>query len=109
MMKNIMSKENIKQIRVFEGVYRKTLLFNNNLMLCHFKLEQNAEVPIHSHKEDQIGYVIEGKLKILTEKGEFIAKTGDGYIFNSNEKHGAIILEDSEVIDIFHPAREDYK
>jgi quercetin dioxygenase-like cupin family protein len=109
MMKNILSKDNVKQINVFEGVYRKTLVYNKNLMLCHFTLEKNAEIPIHSHIEYQIGYVINGKLKFITENGEFIAKKGDSYIFDSNEKHGAIILEDSEVIDVFHPSREDYK
>ena len=108
-MKNIMSKDNAKKIKAFEGVYRKTQSYNKNLMLCHFTLEKNAEIPIHSHKEHQIGYVINGKLKFLTENGEYIAKKGDSYIFDSNEKHGAIILEDSEVIDVFHPAREDYK
>ena len=78
-------------------------------MLCHFTLEKNANIPIHTHKEHQIGYVIKGKLKFLTEKGEFIAKEGDSYVFDSNEKHGAEVLEDSEVIDVFNPAREDYK
>ncbi|GAI63798.1 unnamed protein product, partial [marine sediment metagenome] len=33
----------------------------------------------------------------------------DSYVFDSNEKHGAIILEDTDVIDVFSPAREDYK
>ncbi|MHA2325796.1 MAG: cupin domain-containing protein, partial [Promethearchaeota archaeon] len=87
----------------------KTLIFNDNLMLCHFTLEKNAEVPIHSHKEHQIGYVIKGKLKFFTENHEFEAKEGESYLFGSNEKHGAKILEDSIVIDIFSPAREDYK
>jgi quercetin dioxygenase-like cupin family protein len=109
MTKNIMSKDSAKKIKIFEGVYRKTLIYNKNLMLCHFILEKNAEIPIHSHKEHQIGYVINGKLKFLTENGEYVAKKGDSYIFDSDEKHGAIILEDSEVIDVFHPAREDYK
>jgi quercetin dioxygenase-like cupin family protein len=109
MMKNIVSKDNAKKITVFEGVHRKTLIYDKNLMICHFTLEKNAEIPIHSHKEHQIGYVINGKLKFLTETGEYVAKEGDSYVFDSDEKHGAVVLEDSEVIDVFHPAREDYK
>ena len=109
MEKNNMSRDNVKTIKVFEGVYRKTLLYSKNLMLCHFTLEKNANIPIHTHKEHQIGYIIKGKLKFLTEEKEFITKKGDSYVFDSNEKHGAIVLEDSEVIDVFNPAREDYK
>jgi len=78
-------------------------------MLCHFFLEKNSEVPLHNHKNHQVGYVIKGKLKFFTEDTEFIAEEGDSYIFESNEKHGAIIIEDSEVIDVFNPARDDYK
>ena len=109
MIRNITSRNNVQTIKVFEGVYRKTLLYNKQLMLCYFTLEKNANIPLHTHKEHQIGYVIKGKLRFITEEREFIAKEGDSYIFDSNEKHGAIVLEDSEVIDVFNPAREDYK
>ncbi|MFX0057833.1 MAG: cupin domain-containing protein [Candidatus Hodarchaeota archaeon] len=109
MNKYLVSKNSVESIKALEGIYRKTLVYNSNIMLCHFFLKKNAEVPLHNHKEHQVGYVIKGKLKFFTEKREFIAKEGDSYIFNSNLKHGAIILEDSEIIDVFSPAREDYK
>ena len=73
-------------------------------MLCHFSLEKDAKIPIHNHKEHQIGYVIEGKIKFLIENGDFIAQAGDSYVFDSNEKHGALIIEKAEVIEVFHPS-----
>ncbi|MFX1308569.1 MAG: cupin domain-containing protein [Promethearchaeota archaeon] len=109
MIKNSINKEKIQPIKALEGVFRRTLIYNDALMLCHFTLEKNAEIPIHSHNEHQIGYIIKGKIKFLTENNEFIAKEGDSYVFDSKEKHGALILEDSEVIDVFNPSREDYK
>lgn len=109
MTKKKENKNNVQPVETLEGIFRRTLLYNDSLMLCHFILEKNAEVPIHSHSEHQIGYVIKGKLKFITEEGEFIAKEGDSYVFDSNEKHGAIILERAEVIDVFNPSREDYR
>ena len=106
---NKISKKDVEEIEALDGIYRKTLSYNENLMLCHFYLEKGSEVPLHSHLQHQVGYVIRGKLKFFTEQKEFIAQEGDSYIFNSNEKHGAHILEDSEVIDVFNPARNDYK
>lgn len=109
MRNKLVSKNNIEPIKVLDGVLRRTLSYSNNLMLCHFFLKKGSEIPIHSHKQHQIGYIIRGKLNFFTENDNFIAKKGDSYLFNSNEKHGAIILEDSEVIDVFNPSRDDYK
>ncbi|MFX1378514.1 MAG: cupin domain-containing protein [Promethearchaeota archaeon] len=103
------NKDNIKPIKALEGVFRKTLTYNNSVMLCHFLLEKDAKIPKHRHQEYQIGYVIYGKIKFLTDNGDFIAKTGDSYVFDSNEKHGAFIIEKAEIIEVFHPSREDYK
>ncbi|MFW9987153.1 MAG: cupin domain-containing protein [Candidatus Odinarchaeota archaeon] len=109
MTKNIKNKEDIQPIEVMKGVIRRTLLYNDSLMLCYFKLEKNAVIPMHKHKEHQIGYIIKGRIKFITENDEFIAKMGDSYIFDSYEKHGAEILDDAEVIDVFNPPRDDYK
>ncbi len=109
MRKNTVSKNSVDSIEILHGIYRKTLTYNKNVMLCYFNLIKGSQIPLHSHKEHQIGYVLNGKLKFITENGEFIAKEGDSYVFDSNEKHGAIILEDTDVIDVFSPAREDYK
>ncbi|MFX1315186.1 MAG: cupin domain-containing protein [Promethearchaeota archaeon] len=109
MKKNAVNKNDIHPVKALEGIYRKTLIYNNDLMLCLFTLEKGAEVPIHNHKEHQIGYVIKGKIKFITKDSEFIAREGDSYVFTSNEKHGAIILEEAEVIDVFNPSRDDYK
>ncbi|MBA7659980.1 hypothetical protein ES703_67979 [subsurface metagenome] len=109
MRKKLVSKNSVDSVEILHGIYRKTLAYNKNMMLCHFNLIKGSQIPLHSHKEHQIGYVLKGKLKFITENGEFIAKEGDSYVFDSNEKHGAIILEDTDVIDVFSPAREDYK
>ncbi|MHA1472957.1 MAG: cupin domain-containing protein [Promethearchaeota archaeon] len=109
MPKKTVNKSSVNPIEMLPGIYRKTLAYNKNVMLCHFSLDKNSRVPLHSHKEHQIGYVITGKLQFETEEGKFSVEAGDSYIFESNEKHGATILEDSEVIDIFSPARDDYK
>lgn len=109
MKRYTVNKYEVQPTKALEGVYRRTLIYNDNMMLCLFILKKGAEIPLHNHKETQIGYIISGKLKFFTEDNEFIAKEGDSYVFNPNEKHGASILEDTEVIDVFNPSRDDYK
>ncbi|MHA1689830.1 MAG: cupin domain-containing protein [Promethearchaeota archaeon] len=109
MIKGPINKNDVDKVKMLEGVYRKTLAYNDTVMSCFFILEKDAEIPLHDHKAHQIGYVLKGKIKFITEKGEFVAKEGDSYVFDSFEKHGAKMLEYSEVIEIFSPTREDYK
>ncbi len=91
------------------GVFRRTLTWNNELMLCHFDMKKGAKIPLHDHRASQNGYVISGKLSFITEKDSFIAGPGDAYIFGPNEKHGAEVLEDTIVVEAFSPSRPEYE
>ncbi|TFF96300.1 MAG: cupin domain-containing protein [Promethearchaeota archaeon] len=110
MIKGPINKKSVEAIKALEGIYRKTLAYNDKVMLCHFTLEKEAVIPLHDHEAHQIGYIISGKIKFKTEtRGDFIAREGDSYVFDAWEKHGAEILETAEVIEIFSPTRDDYK
>lgn len=106
--KNPVSLGAVEKIEQIDGIFRKTLAYNNEAMLCYFEMKKGAEIPLHSHPNIQIGFVIRGKIKFITERSEFIAVENESYIFDSNEKHGAKILEDSLVIEVFAPARPEY-
>ena len=106
---NPINKNSIESIEVLNGIFRKTLVYNDTVMLCLFTLNKDAEIPLHNHEAHQIGYILKGEVKFFTENDEFIAKGGDSYVFGSHEKHGAKILEDAEIIEVFSPSRDDYK
>jgi len=98
-----------KKVEVFPGIIRTTMSYNEASMLCHFSLKKGADVPFHQHEAVQNGFAIKGKLRFLQEGGKsLVVEEGDGYIFESNEKHGAEVLEDSEIIECFTPMRADY-
>ncbi|TFG07394.1 MAG: cupin domain-containing protein [Promethearchaeota archaeon] len=109
MIKGPVNKDEIQGLKALAGIFRKTLAYNEDLMLCFFMLEKDAEIPLHDHESHQIGFVIKGKIKFITDEREFIANAGDSYVFDSWEKHGAKILEYSEVVEVFNPSRDDYK
>jgi unsaturated pyranuronate lyase len=92
-----------------EGISRKTLAYNAEAMLCHFDMKEGSKIPLHDHQHAQIGYIIEGKIKFLTETGNFIVNTGNSYVFEGLEKHGAEIIQASKVIEVFVPCRDEYK
>ena len=107
--KGPLNARDVQSINPLSGIFRKTLCYNDDVMLCLFTLEKDAEIPLHDHEAHQIGYVIKGKIKFFTETREFIANEGDSYVFDSFEKHGAKIIDKAEVIEVFNPTRIEYK
>jgi quercetin dioxygenase-like cupin family protein len=92
-----------------EGIHRTTIAFNEQVMLCHFRMKAGASIPLHSHPAAQNGYVVSGRIRFLTEDGGFVAEEGSGYVFDPHERHGAEVLGDAEVIECFAPKRPEYE
>ncbi len=109
-----MKKLHIEDAEAVESppqVFRKTLAYNDEVMLCSFSLKKGAKIPLHEHRASQIGYIISGQVEFIAEDEAdyFIAKTGDAYVFDPHQKHGLVALEDTFYIEAFSPARKEYK
>lgn len=102
-------RDALKAVENPKGIFRTTMAYNRETMLCHFSMKKGAEIPLHHHPAVQNGYVTSGKVRFQTAAGgSFIAEAGSGYAFGSEEPHGALVLEDAEVIECFSPMRPEY-
>ena len=91
------------------GIHRTTLAYSDDVMLCHFRMLKGAKIPLHSHPQVQTGYVVSGRVSFKRADGSsFEAGPGTSYVFDSREEHGAEVLEDAEVIEVFAPVRPEY-
>lgn len=91
------------------GIFRTTLAWDAQTMLCHFRMQKGARIPLHHHPAAQNGYIASGKVRFERGSGEsFEAVAGTGYCFGPEESHGAEVLEDSVVIECFAPMRPEY-
>jgi quercetin dioxygenase-like cupin family protein len=62
----------------------------------------------HSHPHQQLVYIIRGLIRFEHPGGDIVAGPGDSFLVPGDVPHQASALEDSEVLDVFTPAREDY-
>jgi len=99
----------IDQIEMLPGVHRRTMATTDEAMLCQFSIESGSIVPIHSHKNDQVGYVVSGKIEMTIGKDVRKLSPGDTYAIPGGIEHSAKAIVDSVVIDVFSPPREDYR
>jgi quercetin dioxygenase-like cupin family protein len=87
-----------------------TFTHGENVTLAHWAFEKDAILAPHSHRHEQITYVVSGKIRFEDRDGEVnVVEAGGFAVFAPNEPHGGTALEDSIALDAFSPAREDFK
>lgn len=91
-----------------EGVKRKIMAHNGQLMLVKVAFEKGAVGTLHHHYHTQLSYVASGAFELTIGNKQKVLKSGDVYFVPPNEVHGAVCLEAGMLIDIFHPEREDF-
>ena len=99
----------IPPVEIRPGIFRSTLVYNADNMLCHFHEEVGARVDLHAHIAIQCGYVLRGRVRFFDAAGiERILGAGDAYLFDSNEAHGSVALEETDLVECFTPSRPEY-
>lgn len=91
-----------------EGVTRKILTYDADLMLVEVKFEKNAIGALHAHKHQQISYVAKGSFEFTLGEVCKIVKQGDSIYIPSDVVHGVRALEEAIIVDVFTPMREDF-
>jgi quercetin dioxygenase-like cupin family protein len=89
----------------------RRLVTGERVMVAQVELQRGCIVPQHAHVHEQISYVLDGRLE-LTVGGEtaetYELAAGDILVIPSNIPHSARALEDTRVVDVFSPPREDW-
>lgn len=91
-----------------EGIEMKTLVHGEKTLMVEFRTKKGSIVPIHSHPHEQTGYLVSGKVKFSVGSEEIICNPGDSWCISGDKEHRAESLEDSLLIEVFSPVREDY-
>ncbi len=98
----------IKEVTLLQGVTAK-FFAGEKMMFSFVSIEAGTTLPRHSHPHEQMGYVLEGTLRLKGESGEAELKAGDMYFMAGGETHEAIGgQEGALVLDVFSPPREEY-
>ncbi len=96
--------------KVTDQISRR-LVTGEKMMLAHVYLDKGAIVPKHQHHNEQLTYILEGRLRFwIGEQGDETLDVGPGEVLHipSNVWHRAEALEDTLDIDVFSPPREDW-
>lgn len=91
------------------GLARQVLASGDQMMLVRHVLQAGWGGTRHSHPHEQLVYVIQGRLIFIRGTEKFEVQAGDSFVVPGGIEHEATALEDSEVLDVFAPPRDDYE
>jgi len=90
------------------GLRRQIMSFSPSMMLVRHRMAKGWVGTRHAHPHEQMVYVVSGHITFEHPGGRFDARAGDSFLVPGNVEHQASAHEDSEVLDIFTPRRDDY-
>jgi quercetin dioxygenase-like cupin family protein len=91
-----------------QGMSRQVLAFNPKLMVVRNYFVKGWAGARHAHPHEQLVYVVKGHILFQAEGQSWELRAGDSLVVEGNVEHQASAFEESEVLDLFTPFREDY-
>jgi unsaturated pyranuronate lyase len=85
------------------------VFFSKSIMLSVADIAPHTEPSIHSHPEEQWGYLLEGECVRIQDGEEVAMKKGDFWRTPANTPHGVRTgASGAKILDVFNPPRNAY-
>jgi len=93
---------------VTTGLHRR-FITASRMTIARLEMKKGCSVPSHSHDNEQVTLVLSGALKFDVAGKEIIVRAGETLELPPHVPHAVVdVLEDSQVIDVFSPIRQDW-
>jgi quercetin dioxygenase-like cupin family protein len=87
---------------------RRRYINTGRMTIARFELSRGGVVPRHSHEHEQVTTVLSGALKFVTPGAEVTVRQSESITIAPWVEHRVDVLEDTVVIDVFCPVRQDW-
>jgi quercetin dioxygenase-like cupin family protein len=106
--KSFIIADQISWETVGNGIERKILGHDDEVMMVAVRFEKGAVGALHYHVHRQISYVESGSFEVTIDGNKKVLSKGDCFFVAPDLEHGVFALEAGTLIDIFVPSREDF-
>jgi len=90
------------------GLRRQVMSYSPAMMLVRHTMTKGWVGARHSHPHVQMIYIVRGRIRFEQPGGIAELSPGDSLLIPGGVEHQASAMDDSEVLDVFTPMREDY-
>lgn len=86
----------------------RQLVHTETMTIARIHLRAGAVVPRHAHPHEQVANVLQGSLRFVVGDEEQVVSAGESVIVPGGVPHEVEALDDSLVLDVFSPVRDDW-
>ncbi|HEX2906120.1 MAG TPA: cupin domain-containing protein [Phototrophicaceae bacterium] len=96
-------------LTVAPGVKRRIASDGEHLMMVEVHFEPGAVGALHSHPHAQATYILQGRVNFTLGDQVIELAAGQTIQIPGDLTHGVLALEESLLLDVFNPPREDFR
>lgn len=93
---------------MFNGA-KARFVHTDGMTLSLWRFEPGIELPGHSHPHEQMTKLISGEFELTVGDETKVMTASDVAVIPPDTFHKGRAITACEMLDVFHPAREDYK
>lgn len=106
-VKGFAALKNLPEEKVTDAISRRVLAGDRE-MIVWWSIRAGAHAAAHAHPHEQVFWVVSGRMEFRLGSDRRTCVAGDLGVIPANVEHEAWFSEDTEVVDVFAPPREDF-
>jgi quercetin dioxygenase-like cupin family protein len=107
MMKGFQALKDLPEEKVTDRISRRVLSADKE-MVVWWSMKAGVHAAAHAHPHEQVFWVLKGRMDFRLGSERRTCHPGDLGVIPGGVEHEAWFPEDTEVVDIFTPPREDF-
>lgn len=100
--------ESLPSKEIVKGFHARTI-HTGTMTFVYWTVEAGYAIPEHSHLHEQVAHVLNGEFALRVGGETKVLKPGLVAVIPPHVRHGGKAITDCQLLDVFHPEREDYK
>ncbi len=77
--------------------------------MAFWDVQKGAELPEHAHPHEQLAHVVEGTFELTVDGEPHVLEAGSVLVIPGDVPHSGRALTDCRILDVFQPARDEYR
>ena len=89
--------------------FKGKMIHTDQLTVAHWSIAAGSALPEHQHAQEMIVNMLEGEFELTVDGTPHLLKPGDVVCIPGEVPHAGRAITDTKILDVWHPARDDYK